>query len=292
MYSVAVGRVAGQSDQGQQAVAIGYQAGRTKQSINAIAIGQNAGSRTQGEGSIGIGYQSGNWVQQSFSTAIGYNSGFTNQGSYAIAIGYNAGQNTQGAYAIAIGNLAGQTNQPASSIVINASSLAITVTTQAGFYAQPVRKASLGTNYYLMMYDSTKSEIIRSEIVCGNTKTFVIDHPNDKNKYLIHACLEGPEGGVYYRGKSEIINNSSVTIELPDYVKNLATEFTIQITPIYSGKELDRQLYASEVENNCFKVYGPNTKFYWHVHGKRCSIDVEPLKSSVDVKGQGPYRWI
>ena len=35
-------------------------------------------------------------------------------------------------------------------------------------------------------------------------KTFVIDHPDDENKYLVHVCLEGPEAGVYYRGKAEV----------------------------------------------------------------------------------------
>ena len=47
---------------------------------------------------------------------------------------------------------------------------------------------------------------------------------------------------------------------LPDYVKNLATDFTIQITPIYSGNNITLQV--SEVENNSFTVYGKNTKFY------------------------------
>ena len=41
------------------------------------------------------------------------------------------------------------------------------------------------------------------------TKTFIIDHPIDKNKYLVHGCLEGPEFGVYYRGKSEILLKSN-----------------------------------------------------------------------------------
>jgi hypothetical protein len=123
------------------------------------------------------------------------------------------------------------------------------------------------------------------------SKTFVIDHPNDNTKYLVHGCLEGPESGVYYRGKGEIINDVSTTIELPDYVKNLATDFTIQVTPIYSGKKME-QLYTSEIENNSFQVYGENCKFYWFVQGKRLNIEVEPLKSVTNVKGSGPYTWI
>ncbi len=51
-------------------------------------------------------------------------------------------------------------------------------------------------------------------------------------------------------------------------------------------------LGVSEIENNKFKVFGENCSFYWVVYGRRLSIDVEPLKESVDVKGDGPYKWI
>jgi hypothetical protein len=142
------------------------------------------------------------------------------------------------------------------------------------------------------MYNTTTFEVVRSTAATSSqAKTFVIDHPKDKNKYLVHACLEGPESGVYYRGKGEIINGESVNILLPDYVDALATEFTIQITPIYCGKKIE-QLYTSEVENNSFYVYGENCKFFWLVQGKRDDIQVEPLKSNVELKGSGPYKWI
>ncbi len=121
-------------------------------------------------------------------------------------------------------------------------------------------------------------------------KTFIIDHPNDSTKYLVHVCLEGPEAGVYYRGKGEITNNKSVTITLPEYVHNLASDFTIQLTGIYDDKI--KVYNCSEVENNSFHVYGENGEFYWLVHGKRHDINVEPDKESVTVKGTGPYLYI
>jgi len=144
-------------------------------------------------------------------------------------------------------------------------------------------------------------------------KTFIINHPLESNKYLVHACLEGPESGVYYRGKGEITNNYNTTIMLPDYVEKLATDFTIQITHIYDGssspeplrsvvkgeqgnslaKEFKTKTYsASEITNNVFSVYGENGKFYWMVHGKRGDIAIEPLKSETSVKGSGPYLWM
>jgi hypothetical protein len=139
----------------------------------------------------------------------------------------------------------------------------------------------------MLFWNNSSKEIMS----ISTSKTFVIDHPINKNKYLVHACLEGPESGVYYRGKGEIVNNESVIIHLPDYVEALATDFTVQITPIYSGKKME-QLYTTEVENNSFTVNGENCKFFWIVQGKRIDIDVEPFKSSVDVKGTGPYKWI
>jgi hypothetical protein len=129
-------------------------------------------------------------------------------------------------------------------------------------------------------------------------KTFVIDHPEDENKYLVHGCLEGPEAGVYYRGEGCILNNKSVTIKLPEYVKKLATNFTVQVTPIMESddeeeKEQVTKLYsATKVRNNKFTVYGKNGYFYWHVHGERLVIEVEPMKSDTVVSGDGPYKYI
>jgi len=121
-------------------------------------------------------------------------------------------------------------------------------------------------------------------------KSFVIDHPDDQSKYLVHVCLEGPEAGVYYRGVGEITNNENTVIQLPDYVKELARDFTVQLTGVYDGKV--KAYNFSEVDNNMFTVHGENGKFHWLVMGKRHDISVEPLKSEVELKGDGPYLWI
>jgi hypothetical protein len=121
-------------------------------------------------------------------------------------------------------------------------------------------------------------------------KSFIINHPTDENKYLVHVCLEGPEAGVYYRGKGEITNNESVEVTLPHYVEKLAYNFTVQVTPIYDNKIVT--LNSSEVENNVFNVYGENAKFHWVVYGSRQEVTVEPNKADVNVKGDGPYLYI
>ena len=148
-----------------------------------------------------------------------------------------------------------------------------------------------GPSYYLLMVDiTTGNTIYRSTASSNSDKTFVIDHPTNDNKYLVHACLEGPEAGVYYRGKGEITNNEYVEIKLPHYVEKLAFDFTVQITPIYGNKIVT--LNSSEIENNAFKVYGENAKFHWTVYGNRHNINVEPDKDTVNIKGDGPYLYI
>jgi len=142
----------------------------------------------------------------------------------------------------------------------------------------------------LLMYNTATSEIFYSTATTTQGKTFVIDHPKKKDNYLVHACLEGPEIGVYYRGKEFIVDKTEII--LPDYVESLAYDFTINITPIGNYAEL----YASEVKNGKFNVYNnlKNSccKFHWVVYGNRSNIEVEPLKSSVKLKGTGPYKWI
>ena len=125
-----------------------------------------------------------------------------------------------------------------------------------------------------------------------SVKSFVIDHPKDQDKLLVHGCLEGPEAGVYYRGKGVITNNESVVIELPDYVDKLATNLTVQLTPIYDGNIYKPQYFAGEVTGNKFEVHGVNGAFYWTVYGQRLSFIVEPNKTEVEIKGDGPYKWL
>jgi hypothetical protein len=146
------------------------------------------------------------------------------------------------------------------------------------------------TNSTAYFYDN--SSPIPETTTTITFKTFVIDHPKDpENKQLVHVCLEGPEAGVYYRGKGEVIDNQFVTISLPDYVPGWAYDFTVNVTAIYDGKV---KVYAvSEVdENGKFNVYGENGKFNWQAIGKRADIVVEPLKTEINVKGFGPYKWV
>ena len=167
-------------------------------------------------------------------------------------------------------------------IAINASGNTLVPLVSGGCYIAPVR---VNNNY-----NSSLLYLGTGEVFNDVFKSFVIDHPTDANKYLVHACLEGPEAGVYYRGEGKITNNECTTISLPDYVNPLAYNFTIQITHIYDGEI--KTYNSGRVINNQFNVYGENGEFYWVVHGTRQDIEVEVDKKTAKVKGNGPYLWI
>ena len=78
--------------------------------------------------------------------------------------------------------------------------------------------------------------------VAAPFKLFDIPHPNKPGMRLKHACIEGPEVGVYYRGK---LTGNNV-IELPDYWNNLIDPetITVNLTPHTHYQEL----YVKNIE--------------------------------------------
>jgi hypothetical protein len=277
---------AGQNSNSGDNICIGYQAGGRYAKNNSILIGGASGYSGCGIGTVAIGSNS-SYISPSNdgSVSLGFYCGYFNQGSNTVAVGYQAGYNSQGNNAISIGNQAGYNSQHANSIILNASGTSFNSSTINSFFVKPIRTAAGGATN-LLAYDTTANV---NEIYLSSSKTFVIDHPLDNDKYLVHGCLEGPEAGVYYRGQSEIMNDESVEIKLSGYVKSFS-DFTVQITPIYNG---NINIYnSSEVIDGKFRVYGNNGKFYWFVHCLREEIDIELLKSETEVKGEGPYRYI
>ena len=69
----------------------------------------------------------------------------------------------------------------------------------------------------------------------ATTKSFLIPHPTKPDKKLQYACLEGPENGVYIRGKT-----NEPIILLPDYWSELvdADSITVTVTPIGKPQQL------------------------------------------------------
>ena len=115
----------------------------------------------------------------------------------------------------------------------------------------------------------------------GRPKPFDIQHPTKgKGHRLRYACIEGPEVGVYYRGR---LKESNV-IQLPYYWKDLVDEnsITVQLQPIGSNQNLVIQEF-----NNEFIVIAEDTTntdlitdlstidCFYHVYGER--KDINPL---------------
>ncbi len=140
---------------------------------------------------------------------------------------------------------------------------------------------NLGNIYYGTSYGA--SIYFRNADHSFSAKHFTIQHPTEEERWLVHGCLEGPEAGVYYRGK----DIAPTSIKLPEYATKIADDFTVQITPI--GQP--RLVGSTEVnEDGFFDVMGEG-KFHWHVTGRRLEIDPEPNKESIIVNRWGPYTW-
>ena len=73
---------------------------------------------------------------------------------------------------------------------------------------------------------TSASEVTAAGITLTSRKPFDIPHPTKKGYRLRHVCLEGPESGVYYRGR---LTGKNV-IELPEYWRGLIDPETITVT--------------------------------------------------------------
>lgn len=105
--------------------------------------------------------------------------------------------------------------------------------------------------------------------VAAPFKQFDIPHPTRSGYRLAHAALEGPEMGVYYRGKTK-----EKTIPLPEYWTGLVHEesITVQLTPI--GKACST-LHVKKVQDNVVYVghQASELEYYYIIHGERKDLD-------------------
>ena len=68
-------------------------------------------------------------------------------------------------------------------------------------------------------------------------KVFDMPHPSRDGYRLRYACIEGPEAGVYVRGR---VNNGKNVIDLPDYWRGLVDyeTLTVQLTAVGSHQNV------------------------------------------------------
>ena len=104
----------------------------------------------------------------------------------------------------------------------------------------------------------------------ASTKTFDIEHPTQSGKRLVHGCFEGPEHGVYFRGKTQ-----DSGIQAPEYWSGLVDidSMTVDVTPIGPNQSI----YVDRVEDNGDVYVGANTEeplnYFYIVYGERKDID-------------------
>ncbi|MFG3700471.1 hypothetical protein ACGF5C_21505 [Micromonospora sp. NPDC047620] len=136
----------------------------------------------------------------------------------------------------------------------------------------------------------TISLMASSGVIKGKSKQFAIDHPLDapdatERRQLIHAAIEGPENGVYYRGEARL-DGGTATVELPAYFEALTRPEgrTVHLTPVFDDDEPVSALAASRVKDGAFRVRTVDGSpashaFYWEVKAVR--DDLEPLEVEV-----------
>ena len=113
-----------------------------------------------------------------------------------------------------------------------------------------------------------------SSSIVATTKLFDIKHPSKENYRLAHASLEGPEIGVYCRGRL----TGSNSIDLPSYWKDLVDpeSVTVNLTQIRTSQDLIVYDYIF-MENKIFvrSGNGPECEIdcYYTVYGERKDVD-------------------
>ena len=117
-----------------------------------------------------------------------------------------------------------------------------------------------------------------SSSIVATTKLFDIKHPSKEGHRLAHASLEGPEVGVYCRGR---LKESNV-INLPEYWKDLVHEdsITVQLQPIGSNQNLVIQEFNNEFiviaedSTNTDLITDLSTiDCFYHVYGERKDVE-------------------
>jgi hypothetical protein len=145
----------------------------------------------------------------------------------------------------------------------------------------PLTNAQLDTNFINLNNDvlsrlSTSGGTITGNLtitgsVSASTKSFLIPHPTKPNSQLRYGSLEGPENGVYVRGRCK-----TNIIPLPEYWTKLVDpdSITVQLTPVGTHQKL----YVEKIEHNCVYIatdnlFGGAIDCFYNVYGERCDVD-------------------
>ena len=112
----------------------------------------------------------------------------------------------------------------------------------------------------------------RHSVADSKPKLFDMPHPSTAGMRLAHACIEGPEVSVFYRGRCR----NSKEIVLPSYWKDLVhtNSISVQLQPVGAHQDIIVKRWDDE------KVYlqskgGMPIDCFYHIYAER--KDVKPL---------------
>ena len=147
------------------------------------------------------------------------------------------------------------------------SGISFSIDTSSVTFTASGTLSGTGTSAYVPLWtdggtsitDSIMQQSGNIVVVAGSikaqTKSFKIQHPLDPNKYLEHGSLEGPEHGIYQRGRAS--GKGTVQVDLPDYFEALSeNDITVHIT-----SRIPSSLYVLESNSKFFKVKRTKSNF-------------------------------
>jgi hypothetical protein len=124
------------------------------------------------------------------------------------------------------------------------------------------------------------TQVSAAGITLTTRKPFDIPHPTKDGYRLRHVCLEGPESGVYYRGR---LFGGNI-IELPEYWRGLVDPESITVTLTQIGSSQDLIVDAIEWGRRIKIKSGNGTGIdcFYLVHAERADGE----KLIVEYEGQ------
>jgi hypothetical protein len=152
--------------------------------------------------------------------------------------------------------------------IIEPASTSIGLTLQQpSIHTQPLLAVKNSVGIYSLTVDGD-GNIETTGRLTAESKSFLIDHPTKEGKKLQYTCLEGPENGVYCRGRVK-----TGVIELPDYWVGLVDEdtITVNLTPVGKAQP---SLFVSEIkQNKIYLSYTDSIDCFYTVYAERKDIE-------------------
>jgi hypothetical protein len=172
----------------------------------------------------------------------------------------------------------GTANETSNAVSYGGGTSAADAATLLLFYTASAVNTTVGTERMRITHEGrvgigTNAPGYKLEVngsIVGTSKSFLIDHPTQTGKKLMHACIEGPENGVYFRGRSQ-----ETGIQAPEYWSGLVDidSMTVDVTPIGPNQSI----YIDRIDDNGDIGVGSNTteplNYFYVVYGERKDID-------------------